>query len=87
MTNTEIWLVKSSQVEGEQIVVSPSRRRVSLSCLTALRCGGKGYDVIEHVLHVKSNSLRMKGQSMQNFDSMHVSSIISSPSAFGIINN
>ena len=30
---------------------------------------------------------RMKGQSMQNFDSMHVSSMISSPSAFGIINN
>ena len=37
MTSKEIWLVKRSHVEGEQIVVFPSRRRVSLSCLTAQR--------------------------------------------------
>ena len=37
MTNKEIWLVYRSHVEGEQIVVFPSRRRVSLSCLTAKR--------------------------------------------------
>ena len=37
MTNKEIWLAERSHVEGEQIVVFPSRRRVSLSCLTAQR--------------------------------------------------
>ena len=40
MTNKEIWLVQRSHVEGEQIfliVVFPSRRRVSLSCLTVQR--------------------------------------------------
>ena len=37
MTNKEIWLVYRSHVEGEQIVVFPSRRRVSLSCLTTQR--------------------------------------------------
>ena len=75
-------------MEGRQIVVSPSSRHVSLSCFTALHCGGYGCDVIEQTLHAKSHSLRMKGQSMQNFDSMHVSSKKkSATSAFGIINN
>ena len=37
MTNKEIWLVERSHVEGEQIAEFPSRRRVSLSCLTTHR--------------------------------------------------
>ena len=37
MTNKEIWLVQRRYVEGEQIAVFPSRRRVSLLCLTAQR--------------------------------------------------
>ena len=55
-------------MEGEQIFESPCRRRVSLSCLTALRCGGWGCDVIVQVLRAKSHLLRMKGEIMQNFD-------------------
>ena len=37
MRNKEIWLVYISHLEGEQIVVFPSKRRVSLSCLAAQR--------------------------------------------------
>ena len=65
----------------------PSRCHVSLSCRMALRCGCQGHDIIVQLLCAKSHSLTMKGQSMQHFHLMHVSSILSSLSAVGIINN
>ena len=65
--------------------ISPIRNVVidSIS-LTALCCGGSGCDVIVQVLLTKYQSHRMKGRNIQNFDSMHVFSIITASSAFGI---
>ena len=71
-------------MEGRQIVVPPSRCRVSRHWAAVARAVTSQY---VQVLRAKSHSLRMKGQSMRNFDSVHLASIISAPSAFGIINN
>ena len=80
-TNPTYFYVRSRADQISNIYI------VSLltSCLTTLRYGGYCCDVIIQVLCATSHSFTMIGHSMQNFDSMHVSLIISVPSAFGII--